>query len=129
MHPSLLASAGLVVGADGVTSILYVQAALALLLIAAIARRLWPTAPLAAPLASALLAGSPLAIWVLRTPLSESVTLCFGLAALLSFLRGDRLAGAVLLGAIAWVRGNAWLAAPLLLLALWLRPPGSRAGG
>ncbi|MEZ4385049.1 MAG: hypothetical protein R3A79_27215 [Nannocystaceae bacterium] len=123
MHPALLGLWGAIFGAENVAGILYLYAALSLLAVAAIARRLWPTRPWAGAIAAALLAAHPLVIWVQRTPLTETLALPLGLAALLAALGERRLLTAALLAALAWLRGNAWLAAPLLLAILWLRGP------
>ncbi len=122
MHPVLLALWGMIFGPAWMGGILYLYAALSMLAMAAIAGRLWPTRAFAAPLAAALLATLPLAIWVQRTPLTEALTLPLGLAALLVAIVSDRRwIAAALLASLAWIRGNAWLAAPLVLAILWLR--------
>ncbi|HFE47660.1 MAG TPA: hypothetical protein ENJ18_19585 [Nannocystis exedens] len=122
MHPVLLALWGVIVGSARMSGILYLYAALSMLAMAAIAGRLWPTRAFAPPLAAALMATLPLAIWVQRTPLTEALTLPLGLAALLAAIVSERRwVAASLLASLAWIRGNAWLAAPLLLAILWLR--------
>ncbi|MCA9658598.1 MAG: hypothetical protein KC486_09650, partial [Myxococcales bacterium] len=113
MHPALLGLWGAIFGAANVAGILYLYAALSLLAIAAIARRLWPTRAWAGVVAAAIVAVHPLTIWVQRTPLTETLALPLGLAALLAALVSERrVLTAALLGALAWLRGNAWLAAP-----------------
>ncbi len=127
MHPALLALWGMIFGGAWLSGILYLYAALSMLAMAAIAGRLWPTRAFAGPLAAALIATLPLAIWVQRTPLTEALALPLGLAALLAAIVSDRRwIAAALLACLAWIRGNAWLAAPLLLAILWLRTPSER---
>ena len=127
MHPTLLALAGAIVGPDEVAAILHLYGLLAALALWHLARRLWPEAPWAAALALALHALQPLVIWVERTPLSEALTGALLLAAALAIRIGERRwLAALLLGGVAWVRGNAWLLAPILLALLWLRPAGAR---
>ncbi|MCB9703477.1 MAG: hypothetical protein H6711_16410 [Myxococcales bacterium] len=128
MHPSLLAAFGALAGPRAFAGVLYLYAALALLGIAALARRLWPAWGWAPPLAATLLAVHPLAIWVGRTPLTEPLALLLGIAALLVVVgaRPRPALAALFLGALAWIRGNAWLGAPLLLAILWLRGSGER---
>ncbi|MBA3546287.1 MAG: hypothetical protein H0T76_07390, partial [Nannocystis sp.] len=127
LHPTLLATAGLVVGADHMGALLYLQALLAVLAMWALGRRLWPRGPWAL-LAALLYALSPIAVWVQRTPLTESLTGLLLLAAALALARGLRTGedmtvhAALLLGATGWIRGNAWLTAPLVLALLWLSP-------
>jgi len=127
MHPTLLAIWGTIFGAAQLAGILYLYAALSILAIAAVAARLWPTRRWAAPLAAALLATMPLVIWVQRTPLTEALVLPLGLSALLVALASERhWITAGLLGSLAWIRGNAWLAAPLVLAVLWFRRADER---
>ena len=132
LHPTLLATAGLIVGPDHMGALLHLQALLAVLALWALGRRLWPRGPWAL-LAALLYALSPIAVWVQRTPLTESLTGLLLLAAALALARGWRtgedmtLHAALLLGATGWIRGNAWLTAPLVLALLWLSPqPGPR---
>lgn len=132
LHPTLLATAGLIVGADHMGALLHLQALLAVLALWALGRRLWPRGPWAL-LAALLYALSPIAVWVQRTPLTESLTGLLLLAAALALARGLRTGedltvhAALLLGATGWIRGNAWLTAPLVLALLWLSPqPGPR---
>ncbi len=130
LHPTLLATAGLVVGADHMGALLHLQALLAVLALWALGRRLWPRGPWAL-LAALLYALSPIAVWVQRTPLTESLTGLLLLAAALALARGLRTGedmtvhAALLLGATGWIRGNAWLTAPLVLALLWLSPQTS----
>ena len=139
LHPSLLATCGLVFGPEHMPLLLHLEALLSVLALWALARRLLPAGPW--PLLAALLyTASPLAVWVHRTPLTEPLTGMLLLAAALALarglrgdLRGDLSPGgdmtvlaALLLGATAWVRGNAWLSAPLLLALLWLLPASPR---
>ena len=127
MHPMLMATAGLVVGPSNVVAVTLVWSTLALLALWAVARRLWKRGPWAW-LAAALWASAPLVIWVQRNALSEGPATVFVLASLLAALRvrdGDEPSldrAALLLGANAWVRGNGWLAVPLVLAAQWLVP-------
>ncbi len=74
----------------------------------------------------ATLALDPLAIWVGRNPLTEPLDALLWMTALLCLLRettdGDRapLAAAFFLGVAAWLRGNIWLLAPIMLVPLLL---------
>ncbi|MEX1364279.1 MAG: hypothetical protein AB1Z98_14225, partial [Nannocystaceae bacterium] len=137
LHPMLMATAGLVVGPANVAAVVPLWSALAMLGLWAVARRLWPEGPWAW-LALALWVSTPLAIWVQRTALSEGPATVLVLGGLLAVLRtrthgvGELHTAAYLLGALAWVRGNGWLAAPLLLAAQWLVPrsePAARGSG
>lgn len=131
VHPMLLACERVAFGEGIGTGWLAMpwQAGLWLLVMACIARRLWPRGPWAA-LALALIASSPLAIWTGRTPLSETTMALFEWAAVLVALRmraGDDDPNAPwwaagLLVASAWVRGNALLVLPVVLALAWLRP-------
>ncbi len=127
MHPTLLALWGMIFGVGHLAGILYLYTALSILAIAAVAARLWPRRRWVGPFAAALLAMMPLLVWVQRTPLTEALVLPLGLSALLASLASTRHGiTALLLGAMAWIRGNAWLAAPLVLAILWLRRPDER---
>ncbi|MFV8749751.1 hypothetical protein ACNOYE_04280 [Nannocystaceae bacterium ST9] len=131
VHPMLLACERVAFGEVGGTGgvALPWQAGLWLLVMACVARRLWPRGPWAA-LALGLIASSPLAIWTGRTPLSETTMALFEWSAVLVGLRmrardDDPLAPwwiAGLLAATAWVRGNALLVLPVVLAVAWLRP-------
>ncbi len=130
LHPMLLAASGAAFGPRGLTWVLYLQAALALLGFWAIARRLWPRHPHWALTACALYSFSPLAIWVQRTPLTESLVGLLSIAAVLALLRARPEPGAqavatlrcaLLLGMTAWVRGNLWIALPVVLGVLFLQ--------
>jgi hypothetical protein len=136
VHPMLLAIERAAFGEGGGTGWLAMpwQAGLWLLVMACIARRLWPRGPWAA-LALGLIASSPLAIWTGRTPLSETTMALFQWSAVLMALRMRAGAEpdphapwwlAALLAATAWVRGNALFVLPVALAVLWLRP---REGG
>ncbi len=126
LHPTLLAEGGLVLGLSRVHLGMLPFAVLGLLVFWCVARRLWPEGP-AAALAIGLLALQPLAIWVARTPLTESLTALLLAGAVLAVLRardGDPHelgTAAFLLGATAFVRGNAWITAPVFGLLLLLR--------
>lgn len=143
VHPMLLACERVAFGEGGGTGwwVMPWQAGLWLLVMACIARRLWPRGPWAA-LALGLLASSPLAIWTGRTPLSETTMALFEWSAVLVGLRmrvgeaarteepGAAWWMAGMLAATAWVRGNALLVLPTVLAILWLRPredPPTRA--
>lgn len=137
LHPMLMATAGLVLGPAHVVGVAPIYAALSLLAVWAVARRLWPRGPWAL-VAAGLWAVAPLVVWVQRTALSEGPATVMTMAGLLAVLRardGERGAlptAAWLLGSIAWIRGNGWLAAPVILAAQWLVPrdelEGRRAG-
>jgi len=137
MHPMLMATAGLVFGPEHVIAIVPLWSSLALLGLWAVARRLWPRGGWSW-LAITLWICAPLVIWVQRTALSEGPSTLLMIAALLAVLRardGDHAAlgtAALLLGANAWVRGNGWLAVPVILAAQWLVPsqePRARRAG
>jgi hypothetical protein len=132
VHPMLLACERAAFGEGGGTGWLAMpwQAGLWLLVMACIARRLWPRGPWAA-LALVLIACSPLAIWTHRTPLSETTMALFEWSAMLAALRMRANDGrdpheawwiAGLVAATAWVRGNALFVLPVALAILWLRP-------
>lgn len=131
LHPMLMATAGLVLGPSRVAGVTMLYAALSVLGLWAVARRLWPRGAWA-ELAALLWTCAPLSVWVLRTPLSEGPTSVLMLAGTLAVLRardeGPRalLVAAVCLGGLSWVRGNGWLAAPVLLAAQWLVPAAER---
>lgn len=137
LFPMLMTMAGLMLGPERVASILPLLGALSLLGVWAVARRLWPQGPWAL-LAAGLWAVDPLAIWVQRTTLSEGPAAVMMTAGLLAVLRardgerGELPTAAFLLGSIAWIRGNGWLAVPVMLAALWLVPradPAARRAG
>jgi hypothetical protein len=125
LHPMLLAVAGLAFARPGLA--VTWASGLWLLALACCARRLWPRG-LWAALAVCLVAGSPLAIWTGRTPLSENPMAALEWAAVLVALRlrddSEReawwLAG--LLALAAFVRGNALFMLPVVLALAWLRP-------
>ncbi len=127
LHPMLLAVARMVGGEAGPGALVVLEGVLAVLAVLAIGRRLWPGTPWPACAAAAFVL-SPLAIWVHRNSLSEAVTGLFLAAAVLAFVRArerdtdELVRGAWLLGATAWVRGNAWMTAPVMLAVLWLEP-------
>jgi hypothetical protein len=127
LHPMLMATAGLVLGPSRVTGVMPIYAALSLLGLWAVARRLWPRGPWAW-LAAGLWAVAPLAIWVQRTTLSEGPAAVMMVAGVLAVLRAregegqELVTAALVLGSIAWIRGNGWLAVPVLLAAQWLVP-------
>jgi hypothetical protein len=131
LHPSLLATCGLVVGPGDLTAVLHLEAVLAVLALWALGRRLWSRGPWPL-LAAGLYALSPIGVWVHRTPLTEPLTGLLLLAAALALARGWRervdmtVTAALLLGATAWVRGNAWLTAAPLFVVLWWSPQQRR---
>lgn len=127
LHPSQMAVLGMIVGPAWMHALVVFEAFLLLLVVYFVARRVLRSTGWAA-IAALTLAASPLAIWVHRTPLTETPTSLLLWGAVLSIVRCpdhdmrglDR--GALLLGATAWVRGNAWLTAPVVLAILWLVP-------
>ena len=127
LHPMLMATAGLVLGPERIAWVMPLQAAVTLLAIWCIARRLWPVGPWAF-FATGLYATTPLVVWVHRTPLSEVGAGLFVAAAVLALLRARAgearhlQTAALLLGSLAWLRGNGWLWAPAVLGVLWLVP-------
>ncbi|WP_146155516.1 hypothetical protein [Enhygromyxa salina] len=130
VHPMLLAATGAAFGVERMGLAVAWTSGLWLLCLASCARRLWPRGPWAA-LAVALVAGSPLAIWTGRTPLSENPMALFEWAAVLAALRmrdgvererSGAWTAAAALGLCAGVRGNALLVLPVVLALLWLRP-------
>ena len=131
LHPMLLATFGMVVGPDRMTGLLHLEALLAVLALWSLGRRLWPRGPWAT-IAASLYVLSPLAVWVHRTPLTEPLTGLLLLASALALARGLRtredmtVVAALLLGMTAWVRGNAWLTAPVVLAILWFAPAARR---
>jgi hypothetical protein len=133
LHPMLMATAGLVLGPAQVVAVVPLYAVLSLLAVWAVARRLWPRGPWA-PLCAGLWAVAPLAVWVQRTALTEGPAAVMTMAGVLAVLRardgepGQLPTAAWLLGSIAWIRGNGWLAAPVMLAALWLVPRAAPAG-
>lgn len=127
LHPMTLTAAIWIVGRDAMGLVVVLEGVLAVLAVLAVGRRLWPTGPW--PLVAAgLFALSPLAVWVHRNALTEPLAGLFTWAAVLACLRaraGERTGlelAALLLGATAWVRGNAWITAPVVLAVLWLVP-------
>ncbi|HWB77615.1 MAG TPA: hypothetical protein VG755_21765, partial [Nannocystaceae bacterium] len=131
LHPMTLTVARMIGGRSAPGALVVLEGALAVLAILAIARRLW-SGSLWPACAAAAFALAPLAIWVQRNTLSEALTGLLLAAAVLAALRarehGDRelLVAAWLLGALAWVRGNAWMTAPIVLAVLWLEPADAR---
>jgi hypothetical protein len=127
LHPSLMAVAGAIAGTDAMTSIVVLEAVLLVAVIFCLARRMFGSVWLGV-VAAGIVACNPLAIWVHRTALTETVTSVFFWGAVLAALRTrdhephDLDTAALLLGALAWVRGNAWLGAPIVLAVLWLLP-------
>lgn len=135
LHPMLLAVSGAALGPARVQWISPYLALVWLASLAGCALRVWPRGPWAV-LAVALVAGSPLAIWVSRTPLSENPMALFESIALLAALRmrdGDERAAsagwimAACLTACALTRGNALIMLPIVLALLWLRPRDAAA--
>ncbi|HET6584970.1 MAG TPA: hypothetical protein VFG69_16050, partial [Nannocystaceae bacterium] len=127
LHPMTMTVAAWIVGADAMGIVVTLEGLLTVLAVLAVGRRLWGAGPWPA-IAAALVALSPLAIWVHRSALTESLTGLLTWAAVLACLRararlpGGLVLAAVLLGATAWVRGNAWITAPVVLAVLWLVP-------
>jgi len=127
LHPAQMAVWGMAFGPDSMHGLVVFEAFLLLLVLFFVARRILRSTGWAA-IAALVVAANPLAIWVHRTPLTETPTSLLLWAALLSVVRcpdhnmRGLHRGALLLGATAWVRGNAWLTAPLLLAVLWLLP-------
>jgi hypothetical protein len=127
LHPMLLATTGLVFGRDRMPWVIPLQAILTVLAMWCIARRLWPAGPWAT-VATGLFAATPVVVWVHRTTLSEVGAGLLVASAVLALLRAaagehHRLqTAALLLGSLAWLRGNGWLWAPAVLLVVWLVP-------
>lgn len=127
LHPAQMAVFGMVVGPDSMHGIVVFESFLLVLVLFFVARRVLRSVGWAS-IAALIVAATPLAIWVHRTPLTETPTSLLLWAAVLSVVRcpDHNMRGlhraALLLGATAWVRGNAWLTAPLLLGVLWLLP-------
>jgi hypothetical protein len=130
VHPVLLATAMLAVGRPGAIALPVAISVLGVLAVFAVARRLWRGGGPWPAIAAGLFAVSPIAVWVGRTSLSEVPAMLVGWAAVLAMLRAPQARArsdalelaAFFLGAAAWIRGNAWLAAPVVLAALWLVP-------
>lgn len=132
LHPAVSAIAMWIAGARAVAAVAVLEGLLCVVALFAIARRLMPHGPWP-HLAALLYATSPLCAWVHRNPLSEAPTGLFSLCAVLALLRarddpGDRkgmlVLAACMLATTAWIRGNAWLTAPVMLAVLWLVPRG-----
>lgn len=127
LHPAQMAVTGIVFGPDSMHGIVVFEAFLLVLVLFFVARRVLRSVGWAS-VAALIVAATPLAIWVHRTPLTETPTSLLLWAAVLSVIRcpDHNMRGlhraALLLGATAWVRGNAWLTAPLFLSVLWLLP-------
>ena len=127
LHPAQMAVTGMIFGPAWMPSLMVFQAFLLVLVLFFVARRVLRSSGWAA-IAALVVAANPLAIWVHRTPLTETPTSLLLWAAVLSIVRcpdhnmRGLHRGAMLLGATAWVRGNGWLTAPLLLAVLWLLP-------
>jgi len=132
LHPSLLTVALWLGGSAGPGTLMVVEGLLAILALFALARRLLGSGPWPG-LAAAAFAVSPLVIWVHRNTLTEALTGLLTIVATLLCVRardGARgpglVAAALVLGATAWIRGNAWITAPVVLAMLWLVPAGER---
>jgi hypothetical protein len=127
LHPMLLTAAIWIVGREPMGLVVVLEGVLAVLAVFAVGRRLWGSGPWPG-VAAVLVALSPLAVWVHRNALTEALTGLLTWAAVLACLRargGERSGlelAAALLGATAWVRGNAWITAPVVLAVLWLVP-------
>lgn len=133
LHPMLMATSGLALGPAYTTAVVLFEALLGLLGLYAVARRLWPRGAWS-ELALGLAACSPLLIWVHRVPLTETLTMALTLAAVLAVMRArdgepaQLVRAAALFGLTAWVRGNAWITAPVVIAILLLRPRVFRPG-
>lgn len=126
LHPALSTVARWLGGVGGPGVLVVIEGVASVAAVLAVAGRLLPAGPWAL-FAAAAFALSPLGIWVHRNTLTEAPTGLFTLAATIGFARArDGLhgvvLGAALLGATAWVRGNAWITAPAVLAVLWLVP-------
>jgi hypothetical protein len=126
LFPALCTVALWIGGDDGPGVLVILQGVLCVAALLALGRRVLPD-PRWALLGATALAISPLAIWVHRNTLTETLTGLLTLAAALAFARGrehreDLVLGAALLATTAWVRGNAWITAPAVLATLWLVP-------
>lgn len=134
LHPTILAWWDLALGSGRGLVVLLLQSVCMAAALWAVARRLWPAGPWSL-LPLALFAGSPLAIWVGRTALTESLTGLFLLAAALALLRerdaprGELNTAALFLVGVAFVRGNGWLAAPTVLAVALFAPRNARGPG
>lgn len=132
LHPLLMATGGLVLGPSRVTWVVTLEAALALLCVWTVARRLLGSVPWALVCAG-LVAASPLLCWVHRTALTEVLATVLLFGAVLCVLRseehgpGELARAGLLFGATAWLRGHAWVVAPVVAMLLLLVPPGDRA--
>jgi hypothetical protein len=127
LHPSVMVVARMIGGRTAAAAVVVIEGVLAVLALLAIGRRLWPGSPWGG-CAAAAFALSPLAIWVQRSSLTEALTGLLLATAVLACLRartqgdGELTRAAWLLGATAWVRGNAWMTTPIVLVVLWLEP-------
>lgn len=130
--PVAMACATLAAGAHGPALLLWLQSVLVLLMFVAIGRRLWPRGGWIV-LPVALLATSPLLIWVHRSALTEAPATLLLWGAALAALRardGHRDAlpiAALLLGGSAWIRGHGLMVAPVVALALLAVPARCRS--
>lgn len=136
-HPAGMQLVGLIAGPSKVHLWAGLCSALALLCFALLLRRLagarW------AALGLAIFALCPTAIWTQSLTLSEAPSAMWLCAAGLASLRAeaqtptqapihrDAHLAAFTLAAFTWTRGEAWVLAPLLALALWWRPESWRA--
>ncbi len=117
LQPSLLASGELTFGPGRGHLWILAQAAAGLLAFAALTLAVLP-GPIAVATAG-LYALSPMAIWTGRQTLTEPFAALLLLAAAICALRGERgaVATAAFVGTLAFLRGDGWIAAGVLLAA------------
>ncbi len=127
LHPATMAAAIWIAGDHGIALALTLEAGLVVLAMFAIGRRLFGHT-LWGAVSAAIVVVSPVAIWVHRNNLTETLTALIVACSALAGLRAregrehELVLAAFLLGAAAWVRGNGWLTAPVVLLGTALVP-------